>query len=29
MAATRGVEVLDLCRAIEANTDAAFGGSWG
>jgi TatD DNase family protein len=29
MAATRGMEVLDLCRAIEANTDAAFGGSWG
>ncbi len=29
MAATRGIEVVDLCRAIEANTDAAFGGSWG
>jgi TatD DNase family protein len=29
MAATRGVEVLELCAAIESNTDAAFGGSWG
>jgi TatD DNase family protein len=29
MAATRSVEVADLCRAIEANTDAAFGGRWG
>jgi TatD DNase family protein len=29
MAATRGVDLADLCRAIEANTDAAFGGEWG
>ncbi len=28
MAATRGVELGELCRAIEANTDIAFGGSW-
>ena len=28
MAATREVDLPDLCRAIEANTDAAFGGSW-
>ena len=28
MAATRGCEVADLCRAIDANTDAAFGGAW-
>jgi len=28
MAATRGVDLADLCRAIEANTDAAFGGTW-
>ena len=29
MASTRGVGVSELCRAIEANTDAAFGGAWG
>ena len=29
MAATRGADLTELCRAIEANTDAAFGGSWG
>ncbi len=29
MAATRGVGVSELCGAIEANTDAAFGGTWG
>lgn len=29
MAATRGDDVAALCRAIEANTDRAFGGSWG
>jgi TatD DNase family protein len=29
MAGTRGVGVSELCAAIEANTDAAFGGSWG
>ncbi len=28
MAATRGDDVADLCRAIEANTFAAFGGDW-
>jgi TatD DNase family protein len=28
MATTRGVDLADLCRAIEANTDAAFGGEW-
>ena len=29
MAATRGVGVSELCEAIDANTDAAFGGPWG
>jgi TatD DNase family protein len=29
MAGTRGVGVSELCAAIEANTDAAFGGAWG
>jgi TatD DNase family protein len=29
MAATRGVGVPELCAAIEASTDAAFGGPWG
>jgi TatD DNase family protein len=29
MAGTLGVDVADLCRTIEANTDRAFGGSWG
>jgi len=28
MAATRRVDLAQLCRAIEANTDAAFGGTW-
>jgi TatD DNase family protein len=28
MAATRGQDLGELCRAIEANTDRAFGGSW-
>jgi TatD DNase family protein len=29
MAQTRGDDLADLCRAIEANTDRAFGGAWG
>jgi TatD DNase family protein len=29
MARTLGTELAALCRAIEANTDAAFGGRWG
>ena len=29
MAATRSIGVSELCQAIEANTDAAFGGGWG
>ena len=29
MAATRGDDLAGLCRAIEANTDRAFGGGWG
>ena len=29
MAQTREVDVADLCRAIDANTDTAFGGRWG
>jgi TatD DNase family protein len=28
MAATRRTGLVELCRAIEANTDAAFGGGW-
>lgn len=28
MAETLDVDLADLCRAIEANTDRAFGGSW-
>ena len=28
MAETRGEDLAELCRAIEANTDAAFGGTW-
>lgn len=28
MAATRHADLAALCRAIEANTDAAFGGPW-
>ena len=29
MATTRGADLGGLCRAIESNTDAAFGGAWG
>jgi TatD DNase family protein len=29
MATTLGVDLAELCRAVEANTDAAFGGRWG
>jgi TatD DNase family protein len=29
MAETRGDDLAELCRAIEANTDRAFGGPWG
>lgn len=29
MADVRNDDLADLCRAIEANTDAAFGGPWG
>jgi TatD DNase family protein len=29
MAATKGVDLAELCAAIERNTDAAFGGPWG
>jgi TatD DNase family protein len=29
MAQTRGVDLTELCRAVEANTDRAFGGAWG
>ncbi len=28
MAQTLEVEVADLCRAVDRNTDAAFGGPW-
>ena len=28
MAVTRGVDLAELCRAIESNTDTAFGGTW-
>ena len=28
MAQVRGEDLEELCRAVEANTDAAFGGSW-
>jgi TatD DNase family protein len=28
MAQTRGVDLESLCRAVDANTDAAYGGSW-
>ncbi len=28
MAAVRGEDLEELCRAVEANTDAAFGGRW-
>ncbi|MBO9523716.1 MAG: TatD family hydrolase [Nocardioidaceae bacterium] len=29
MAETRGEDLAGLCRAIEANTERAFGGTWG
>ena len=29
MAEARGDDLETLCRAIDANTDAAFGGAWG
>jgi TatD DNase family protein len=29
MAEVRGDDLEDLCRAVDANTDAAFGGPWG
>ena len=29
MAATRGEDLTELCAAVDANTDAAFGGTWG
>ena len=29
MAATREMDLAELCRAIDSNTDAAFGGGWG
>ncbi len=29
MAATRGEDLAGLCAAVDANTDAAFGGRWG
>jgi TatD DNase family protein len=29
MAELRGEDLEELCRAIDANTDAAFGGPWG
>ena len=28
MAETRGEDLEALCAAVDANTDAAFGGSW-
>lgn len=29
MAETRGADLAELCRAVEANTEVAFGGPWG
>ncbi|MGZ4495645.1 MAG: TatD family hydrolase, partial [Nocardioides sp.] len=29
MAETRGEDLAALCAAVDANTDAAFGGPWG
>ncbi len=29
MAAARGEDLTELCRAVDANTDAAYGGRWG
>jgi TatD DNase family protein len=28
MAETRGEDLEQLCRALDANTEAAFGGGW-
>jgi TatD DNase family protein len=28
MAAERGEDLAELCAAVAANTEAAFGGSW-
>ncbi len=28
MAETRGDDLTDLCAALDANTEAAFGGTW-
>jgi TatD DNase family protein len=28
MAHTRGEDLAELCAAVDANTDAAFGGAW-
>jgi TatD DNase family protein len=28
MAEVRGVDLAELCRAVDANTEAAFGGAW-
>lgn len=28
MATTRGIAVVEMCQAIDANTEAAFGGPW-
>jgi len=28
MAETRGDDLTDLCRAIDANNETAFGGPW-
>jgi TatD DNase family protein len=28
MAETRGEDLAELCAAVDANTDAAFGGTW-
>ena len=29
MAETRGEDLEELCRAVDTNTDRAFGGTWG
>jgi len=29
MAETRGADLAELCRTIDANTERAFGGTWG
>jgi TatD DNase family protein len=28
MAETRGEDLAELCAAVDANTEAAFGGRW-